>query len=79
MAITNEFRVNRASDFGAALRHFRIESGKTQAQAAALERIGQSYLSSLENGKYGSALAHTLLLLRMLGCEVIVRPRTPRG
>ncbi|HEY5303523.1 MAG TPA: helix-turn-helix transcriptional regulator [Acidimicrobiales bacterium] len=79
MAITNEFRVIRASDFGTALRHFRIESGKTQVEVAAMERIGQSYLSSLENGRFGSALGHALRLLRLLGCEVIVRRRAPRG
>jgi len=44
-----------------------------------MERIGQSYLSSLENGRFGSALAHALRLLRLLGCEVIIRRRAPRG
>jgi hypothetical protein len=44
-----------------------------------MERIGQPYLSALENGRFGSALAHALRLLRLLGCEVIVRRRAPRG
>lgn len=45
-----------------------------------MDRIGQSYLSLLENGKIGSAsLGHALRLLRLLGCEVIVRQRDRRG
>ncbi|MGC2485903.1 MAG: helix-turn-helix transcriptional regulator [Acidimicrobiales bacterium] len=80
MAIDSEFRINRASDFGAALKHFRIKSEKTQEEAAEMDRIGQSYLSSLESGKIGSAsLGHALRLLRLLGCEVIIRRRDSRG
>jgi hypothetical protein len=41
--------------------------------------IGQPYLSSLEAGKFGSSLTHALRLLRFVGCEVVVRPREPRG
>jgi hypothetical protein len=39
----------------------------------------QPYLSSLEGGKFGGSLAHALRLLRFVGCEVVVRPRAPRG
>jgi hypothetical protein len=41
--------------------------------------IGRPYLSALEGGKFGSSLTHVLRLLRFVGCEVIVRPREPRG
>jgi len=41
--------------------------------------IGQPYLSSLEGGKFGNSLTHVLRLLRFVGCEVIIRPRQPRG
>jgi predicted transcriptional regulator len=51
----------------------------TQVDAAEAMGIGQPYLSSLEGGKFGSSLTHALRLLRFIGCEVIVRPREPRG
>jgi len=47
--------------------------------AAEVMGIGQPYLSSLERGRFGSSLTHALRLLRFVGCEVIVRPRAPRG
>ena len=75
----DEYLVITARDLGAALKHFRTEAGVTQADAAEAMGIGQSYLSSLEGGKFGSSLTHALRLLRFVGCEVVVRPREPRG
>jgi predicted transcriptional regulator len=74
-----EYLVATARDLGAALKHFRTVAGVTQEDAAEAAGIGQPYLSSLEGGKFGSSLTHALRLLRFVGCEVIVRPRTPRG
>jgi predicted transcriptional regulator len=74
----DEYLVTTARDLGAALKHFRTVGGVTQADAAEATGIGQPYLSSLEGGKFGSSLTHALRLLRFVGCEVIVRPRTPR-
>ena len=80
MAIrSNEYLVVTARDLGAALKHFRTAAGVTQADAAEAAGVGQPYLSSLEGGKFGSSLTHALRLLRFVGCEVIVRPRAPRG
>ena len=75
----DEYLVTTARDFGGALKHFRTAGGVTQADAAEATGIGQPYLSSLEGGKFGSSLTHALRVLRFVGCEVIVRPRTPRG
>jgi predicted transcriptional regulator len=47
----------------------------TQARAAEMEGIGQPYLSKLESGGFGSSVSHALRLLRLLGCEVVVRKR----
>lgn len=58
---------------------YRRPAGVPQVAAAEAMGIGQPYLSSLEGGKFGSSLTHVLRLLRFIGCEVIVRPRTPRG
>jgi transcriptional regulator with XRE-family HTH domain len=75
----DEYRVLVAGDLGAALRHFRTERNVTQAAAAELEGIGQPYLSKLESGGFGSSLNHALRLLRLLGCEVVVRKRAADG
>jgi predicted transcriptional regulator len=75
----DEYQAITARDLGAAVKHFRAAAGVTQVDAAEATGIGQPYLSSLEGGKFGSSLTHALRLLRFVGCEVIVRPREPRG
>jgi predicted transcriptional regulator len=75
----DEYLVTVAQDLGTALKFFRTRAGVTQVTAAEGEGIGQAYLSQLESGRFGSSLTHALRLLRMVGCEVIVRPRHPRG
>jgi DNA-binding XRE family transcriptional regulator len=75
----DEYLVVTGRDLGAALKHFRTVAGVTQEAAAEAAGVGQPYLSSLEGGKFGSSLTHALRLLRFVGCEVIVRPRVPRG
>jgi transcriptional regulator with XRE-family HTH domain len=75
----DEYLVTTARDLGAALKYFRTQAGVTQVDAAEAMGIGQPYLSSLEGGKFGSSVTHLLRLLRFVGCEVIVRPRGPRG
>lgn len=75
----DEYLVMTGRDLGAALKHFRTAARVTQVDAAEAMGIGQSYLSSLEGGKFGSSLTHALRLLRFVGCEVIVRPREPLG
>jgi transcriptional regulator with XRE-family HTH domain len=80
MAIRDdEYMVLTARDLGAALKHFRTVAGVTQIDAAEAMGIGQSYLSSLEGGKFGRSLTQALRLLRFVGCEVVVRRREPRG
>ncbi len=80
MAISDgEYLVTTSRDLGAALKHFRTAAGVMQTDAAEAAGIGQPYLSSLERGRFGSSLTHALRLLRFVGCEVVVRPRKPRG
>jgi predicted transcriptional regulator len=66
-------------DLGAALRHFRTVAEVTQVDAAEATGIGQPYLSSLEGGKFGSSLTRALRVLHFIGCEVIVRPKSPHN
>jgi predicted transcriptional regulator len=75
----DEYLVTTARDLGAALKHFRTVAAVTQVDTAEAMGIGQPYLSSLEGGKFGSSLTHALRLLRLVGCEVVIRPREPRG
>ena len=75
----DEYQVITARDLGAALKHFRAAAGVTQADAAEAVGIGQPYLSSLEGGRFGSSLTQALRLLRLVGCEVIVRSKQSRG
>lgn len=76
---SEEYAVTVPGDLGAALKHFRTRVGMTQAAAAEMEGVGQPYLSALEAGKFGTSLGHALRLLRLIGCEVIVRPRNHGG
>jgi transcriptional regulator with XRE-family HTH domain len=81
MAITtpDEYVISVPSDLGAAIKRYRGAKGITQRQAAEIEGVGQSYLSALESGKFGSSLGHALRLLRLLGLEVVVRPKASSG
>jgi transcriptional regulator with XRE-family HTH domain len=74
-----EYVISVPSDLGAAIKRYRTAKGVTQQVAAELEGVGQSYLSALEAGKFGSSLSHALRLLRFLGFEVVVRPKADGG
>jgi transcriptional regulator with XRE-family HTH domain len=79
IAAGEEYRVEVAADIGAAMRHFRTQQGLTQTATAEMEGVRQPYLSSLERGKFGSSVGHALRLLRLLGCEVVVRRTAPHA
>ena len=74
-----EYVIVVPSDLGAAIKRYRTAKGVTQRRVAELEGVGQSYLSALEAGKFGSSLRHALRLLRLLGFEVVVRPKGDGG
>jgi predicted transcriptional regulator len=76
---SGEYRVSVSRDMGAALRHFRTQGNVSQSEAAGWEGVSQPYLSNLESGKFGSSLNHALRLLRLLGCEIVVRPKSTNG
>lgn len=76
---SDEYVISVPSDLGEAINRYRTAKGVTQQQAAELEGVGQSYMSALESGKFGSSLRHALRLLRLLGYEVVVRPKADSG
>jgi HTH-type transcriptional regulator/antitoxin HipB len=67
------FRVTVPRDLGAALKHYRTSVGMSQSQAAESIGVTQSYVSRLESGEFGTSLSQALRLLRLVGCEVVVR------
>ncbi len=68
------FRVRSAKDFGAAIKHFRLLSGTTQAELAARAGVHRSYLSELEGGHATEAMVYLMDLFRELGVRVTVAP-----
>jgi predicted transcriptional regulator len=73
MSSSEGFRVLVPRDLGAAVKHYRTSVGMSQAQAAELVGVTQSYVSRLESGEFGTSLSQALRLLRIVGCEVVVR------
>ena len=66
MPAKKAFRVYNPESLGTAIRHFRRESGKSQAQLAEETGISREYLSRLENGQETEQLRRILRLLRNL-------------
>lgn len=73
---TDAAYVESAADFGAALRRRRKELGHTQAEAAALCRVGIRFLSELERGKSTAEIGRALKVARRLGLQLRLAPRT---
>ena len=71
-ARTGAFRVYTPQSLGAALRHFREQSGLSQAQVAEAVGVHRSYLSDLEQGKETEQVRRILRLLRHLGVRMVL-------
>lgn len=56
------------------MKHFRLQSGITQAELAARAGIHRSYLSELESGHATEALDRLMALFRDLGVRVTIAP-----
>lgn len=78
MTPSDEYRVVVPKDLGAALKYFRSASGVSQAAVADRVGLTQSYVSRLESGEFGTSVRQILRLLRLVGCEVVVK-RATRG
>jgi len=76
---TDAARVESAADFGGALRRRRQKLGHTQAEAAALCRVGIRFLSELERGKPTAEIGRALKVARRLGLQLRLAPRTIGG
>jgi len=65
-----------SEDIGKLVRMYRKEQSVTQADLAALCAVGVRFISDLENGKQTAELGKVLHVLKCLGLEVAVTPRS---
>lgn len=70
-----EAGVKDVADIGAIVRQLRKAGKMTQAEAAAMCRVGTRFLSDLENGKPTLHLGKALQVLRDFGLLVILRKK----
>lgn len=69
-------RIETIEDIGQAVRRKRKEQGILQEKAAGLSGVGTKFLSQLENGKETAEIGKILQVLRALGLELYVCPRS---
>ena len=64
------FRVYTPAALGTAIRHYRRQSGLSQAELAELTGLNRTYLSALEHGQETEQLRRFFRVLRHLGVRV---------
>ncbi|MEI6703313.1 MAG: transcriptional regulator [Deltaproteobacteria bacterium] len=74
-------KISSSQDIGRIIKLKRKEVGIKQDVAAGISGVGTKFLSQLENGKETAELGKTLQVLRKMGLDVFIYPRsaTPRG
>ena len=69
-------KISTPEELGRIIRHKRKEIGVRQEVAAGMAGVGTKFLSQLENGKETAELGKTLQVLRKMGLEVYIFPRS---
>jgi len=69
-------KVDTPEMVGRVVRRKRKETGIKQEIAAGMCGVGTKFLSQLENGKETAELGKTLQVLRKMGLEVYIYPRS---
>lgn len=69
-------KITTSHDIGRIIRAKRREIGVKQDAAAGLSGVGTKFLSQLENGKETAELGKVLQVLKKLGLEVYIFPRS---
>lgn len=69
-------KIASAAELGSIIRFKRKEVGLLQETAAGMSGVGTKFFSQLENGKETAELGKVLQVLRRLGLEVYVFPRS---
>ncbi|MDD2737276.1 MAG: transcriptional regulator [Desulfuromonadaceae bacterium] len=69
-------KIATPNELGRLIRFKRKEIGVRQEVAAGMAGVGTKFLSQLENGKETAELGKTLQVLRKMGLEVYIFPRS---
>ena len=69
-------KIVNVGEIGAAIRQKRESIGMLQADLAALSGVGVRFLSELENGKENAQIGRVMRVLRRLGLDLWIRPRS---
>lgn len=69
-------KVSTPEELGGIIRRKRKEIGVRQEVAAGMAGVGTKFLSQLENGKETAELGKTLQVLRKMGLEIYIFPRS---
>jgi transcriptional regulator with XRE-family HTH domain len=69
-------KIATSDELGRLIRFKRREVGVRQEVAAGMAGVGTKFLSQLENGKETAELGKTLQVLRKLGLDVYIFPRS---
>ena len=69
-------QVSTVADIGRLVRHKRKQLGVLQEDAAGLSGVGTKFLSQLENGKKTAEIGRVLQVLKSMGLEVFIYPRS---
>ena len=72
MGISEPYRIYNPQSLAQALKHFRKESGLTQAELAQRVGMRQSHLSELESGKITEQTQRIIALFKALGVRMVV-------
>jgi HTH-type transcriptional regulator / antitoxin HipB len=64
------FRIYTAASIGAAIRHYRLQGGISQAELAERAGLNRTYLSDLEQGKETEQVKRILRVLKQLGVRM---------
>jgi HTH-type transcriptional regulator / antitoxin HipB len=69
-------KIETSEMIGRLIRRKRNETGVKQEVAAGMCGVGTKFLSQLENGKETAELGKTLQVLRKMGLEIYIYPRS---
>lgn len=71
-------QISTVADIGRFVRHKRKQLGVLQEDAAGLSGVGTKFLSQLENGKETAEIGRVLQVLKSMGLEVYIYPRSDK-
>lgn len=71
-------KISTVEDIGHLVRAKRKQLGVLQEEAAGLSGVGTKFLSQLENGKETAEIGRVLQVLKSMGLELYIYPRSAK-